>query len=302
MKKALFTAFILTLGALTLLGPSIHQTLTPLSIAYLQEVSAGFFVKCNSQYCTSLFIPFLAYLGNLYQNPVHYLWLLLTLSFGAISLFCCLLTYWLPPKKAIPVMAVLLVATAALGNALPLETIQVSLFVSLFLLGILALYLKQKIAIGLIALACLTNAPATILCTGLICAYWFVSYADYRHRKLTIKLVWFCAFGMALVIAYLSLIHYQLLNHTQIPWRGYANLTLIMLAGTFGLPGFAAALYLLTQKYYRQMAAAGLFGSFALLAGAYVFNANMAADLFIPILICLPVFFVIDALNNQEQS
>ena len=205
------TGGVCLLFTLIILGPAIED----IALGTLQENSSDFFVRCNTNDCSSLIIPFVAYLLNIEKNlgQLLILWLTINTWLG-IYLFLKLAQTPLKPMHAFAIATI------------PFALVVLNLFNLSSLITILPCALSTLLASALYAQggrnwayfitgAVLFSLPMGFLLFSSVIFYLMCTKEDKQNHRDILQIVHSIAFGCAMIIIYLLLIKYNFLEWTN---------------------------------------------------------------------------------------
>lgn len=199
------------LFTLMILGPGIDDK----GIDTLKENSLGFFVRCNTNDCSSLITPFFAYLFNIEKNLEYLLnlWIAINTLLSAY-LFLKLAQIPIKSKHAFSIAA------------MPFALVVMNVFNLSSLITILPCALSTLLASVLYAQggrnwayfitgAVLFSLPMGFLLFGSVICYLMCTKEGKQNRRDMLRIIHSIALGCAMIIIYLLLIKYNFLEWTN---------------------------------------------------------------------------------------
>jgi len=202
------TGGVCLLFTLMILGPDLDDK----ALEGLQENSSDFFVRCNTNDCSSLITPFIAYLLNIEKNLRQLFTLWLAINIGlSIYLFVKLTQTPFKPKHAFAIAAI------------PFALVVLNVFNLSSLITILPCVLSALLASVLYAQggknwayfitgAVLFSLPMGLLLFGSLVCYLMSTQEGKQDRRDMVKIVHSIALALAMIALYLLLIEYNFLG------------------------------------------------------------------------------------------
>lgn len=240
------TGGVCLLYTLKILGPGIDD----IALGSLQENSSDFFVRCNTNDCSSLITPFIAYLLNIEKNlgQLLILWLTINIWLG-VYLFLKLAQTPIESKHAFAI------------GAIPFALVVLNVFNPSSLITILPCTLSAILASVLYAQggknwacfitgAVLFSLPMGLLLFGLVMCYLMCAKEGKKNRRDMLRIVHSIALGCAIIIIYLLLIEYNFLEwaNTEGAKANLGNLILRSISLTFSYLTISIALISIHAK------------------------------------------------------
>jgi hypothetical protein len=202
------TGGVCLLSILIILGPGLDNN----ALNSLQKNSSDFFVRCNTNDCSSLITPFVAYLLNIEKNLAQLLTLWLAINIGLAAYLFVKLTQ--TPFKPIHAFAI---------AAIPYALVMLNVFNPSSLITILPCALSALLASVLYAQggrnwayfitgAVLFSLPMGLLLYGFLACYLMSTQESKQDRRDMLRLVHSIALGCIFIAIYLLLIEYNFLE------------------------------------------------------------------------------------------
>jgi hypothetical protein len=193
---------------LMVLGPSFDDK----ALGALQENSSSFFVQCNTNDCSSLITPFVAYLLNIEKNlgQLFILWLTIN-TWLSVYLFLKLAQAPIKSKHAFAISTIPFVLIA-------LNTFNPSSLITMLPCALSALLASVSCAQGgrnwayFITGAVLFSLPMGLLLFGSLVCYLMSTQEGKQDRRDMVKIVHSIALALAMIALYLLLIEYNFLG------------------------------------------------------------------------------------------
>lgn len=206
------TGGICFLFALSILGQGIQDT----SLRDLQQNSIDFFVRCNTNNCTSLIIPFIAYILNVGENLEKLFIMWLAINTGLYIYLLFQLTQSLFTSRFLIAIASIPLVVLALNtpNPTPLTTAMPCTF-SLLLASLLHAQGKKS-WVYFVFLATLFNLPMGFLTFASLICYLMSTREDKQARRDMVKIIHSITLALAIITLYLLLIEYNVLGWLNI--------------------------------------------------------------------------------------
>ncbi len=202
------TGGVCFLFSLMILGPDLDDK----ALSSLQENSSNFFVRCNTNDCSSLITPFIAYLLNIEKKLAQLFTLWLAINIG-------LSAYLFLKLSQNPVKAKQGFAIAAIPFALVvLNAFNPSSLITMLPCALSALLASVLYAHGgrnwayFITSAVLFSLPMGLLLFGFLACYLMSTKEGKQDRRDMVRIVHSIALGCAIIALYLLLIEYNFLE------------------------------------------------------------------------------------------
>ncbi len=234
------TGALCLLFILMLLGPGIDDK----ALGALQENSLNFFVQCNTYDCSSLIIPFVAYLFDIEKNLGQLFILWLAINTGLIFYLYFQLAQ--TPIKPIHAFAI---------STLPLILVVLNAYHPSYLIAILpcalsALLASAKYTQGektwphFVSVSVLFNLPMGLLLFGSQLCYLMSTKEGKKNRRDIVRIVHSIALSCAIITTYLLLIEYSFfeLENTDVTSASSGNTIMRSIGLTFSYITIAIAM------------------------------------------------------------
>ena len=240
------TGGVCLLFTLMILGPGIGDE----ALGVLKENSSDFFVRCNTNECSSLITPFIAYLLNIEKNlgQLFILWLTINIWLS-VYLFLKLAKTHIKFKHTFSIAAI------------PFALIVFNAFNPSSLITILPCALSALLASVLytqggrnwayfITGAVLFNLPMGLLLFGFLACYLMSTKEGKQDRRDMAQIVHSIALGCAIIAIYLLLIDYNFLEwaYTDGSKANFGNPILRSIGLTFSYLAISIALIRIYAK------------------------------------------------------
>lgn len=202
------TGGVCLLYTLMILGPGLDDK----ALSSLQENSSNFFVRCNTNDCSSLITPFIAYLLNIEKTLGQLFTLWLAINIGlSIYLFVKLTQTPFQPKHAFAIAAIpfALVVLNVFNPSSLITTLPCAL--SALLASVLYAQGGRKWAFFITG-AVLFCLPMGLLLFGFLACYLMSTQEGKQDRRDMVQIVHSVSLGCAIIIIYLLLIEYNFLE------------------------------------------------------------------------------------------
>ena len=199
---------IFLLFTLMVLGPGIQD----LSLRVLQENSSNFFLRCNTNDCSSLITPFIAYLLNIEKNlgQLFILWLTIN-AWLSVYLFLKLAQTPIKSKHAFAVAAIPFALVVL--NAFNPSSIATILPCALSALLASVLYtLGERNWAYFITGSVLFSLPMGLMLFSFLVCYLMSTKEGKQDRREMARIIHSIALGCAIIALYLLLIEYNFLE------------------------------------------------------------------------------------------
>jgi len=202
------TGGICLLFALMTLGPGIQD----LSLRILQENSLNFFLRCNTNNCSSLIIPFIAYLLNLGSNLGQLLILWLAINTVLSIYFFYQITKTFTQTKHVLLIASTPFVLIVLNVSNPSPLLSMLPFTLSALLASVLYAQEKKGWVYFVTGAALFDLTMGLLLFSALVCYLMITKEGKQVRRDMLRIVNSIALACAIIVLYLLLIEYNFLE------------------------------------------------------------------------------------------